>query len=104
MVVPNAIDGGGAATLLAAVDDIVVDERSIVQHLDGGGSVEHIVRDAAKELAAEQHQNGPDLLSLGVQILGDDGIGQRAVAVEQHLTDELVELIEFGAYGSLYVI
>ncbi len=104
VVVPNAVDGGRTATLLATVDDIIVNERGIVQQLDRGCSIEHLAGDTAKELAAEQYQDGPDLLALGVQVLGDDGVGQRAVAVEQHIGDELVQLVELRANGVLYVI
>ena len=53
MVGPHVIDRGQSTAFRGLVDDVIVDERGVVQHLKCGGSLQRLVIDSAKELGAE---------------------------------------------------
>ena len=95
MVVPHIVNGGHTAALTCLVDDIVVDERGIVQHLDGCSALQGLVVNTTKEAGTQQRDDGPDHLTLGLEVVGHNAIGQLAVA-RQRGHDDVVELVQFG--------
>ena len=62
MIVPQAVYGLGVAPHTGVVDDIVMDERGVVEQLHGHGPLYYIVVDLPQEPGAENHHHRADLL------------------------------------------
>ncbi len=73
-----------------------------MKHLDGSGSVDCGISDAAKQLGAKQHEDGSYLLTFGLQIVADDFIHQ-LVGCRKSLGHALIELTKFRGYCMLNV-
>ena len=93
MVAPHAVDGGLAAPFCRLVDDVVMDERGVVQHLQGSCTLQSLVVDAAKELGTQQRHDGPQELAFVLEVSRHDIVCQLAVTV-QRADNNLVEGIE----------
>ena len=63
---PDRPDGGAMAAELVAVLDVVVDQREVVDQLDGDGRGERPVRVSAERLARPERQRRADALPGGI--------------------------------------
>ena len=102
VVAPHIVDGGLATALGGLVDDIIVDERGIVQHLEGSGALQRLVVDAAKELGAQQRDDRSQELAFVLEVGGHNAVSERAVT-GQRGHDDLIEGVQFGPQLLLYM-
>ena len=71
-IAPGGVGGGAAAAGVGLVDDVVVDQRCGVQHLNDGAEADARVRGAAEGFGGEQQQQRADALAAaGHQVARD---------------------------------
>ena len=85
VVVPGSVDCRLSAAGVGTVHDIVVDERGVVQQLDGRGGGDDTVGDRPEQACGENDDNGADKLALGAQVVGDYAVHQRVVGSQRSL-------------------
>ncbi|OPZ80809.1 MAG: hypothetical protein BWY77_00913 [bacterium ADurb.Bin431] len=61
--VPAVVDGWPAAAKFIMVHDVIMDQGEVVDHLDGEGTIQGLLRVSADGLAGKQQQTGPELLA-----------------------------------------
>lgn len=102
VVVPHGVDRGVSAAHLRVVDDVVVDERGVVEKLYGSRGVDDALVDRASgEARAENQHKRPDLLPFRAQVLLHDPRHQLRRASEA-VMDASVEALQIGATSLLY--
>ncbi len=108
MIVPHGIDGGRVVACGRLVDDIIVYERGIVEHLDGCCRGYDTVGDGGSEQTGREHyHHGAELFAFMTEVsayhLVDEGIG-RTEPVGYQRVDALKVGGKCSAYGMMSVI
>ncbi len=101
MVAPKGIDGRLASAERRLVYHVVMYQRSVVQHLEGRGGIEHALVDLAEHLGREHHHYGANLLPLSLEIRRNDLIHKRVVC-SQRVVDDVVHRRELRMQTALY--
>ena len=79
-----------------------MDERCVMQHFEGSGTLKCLLIDAPKEFGAEQDDNGPQHLTFTLEVIGYDAVGQLAIA-PQRFGDDCAEGVKLGPQLFLYM-
>ncbi len=95
VIVPHGVDCGLVAAELGFVDHVIMNQRCVVEELDGGCGVEHALRDGAEHARAQHHDDGTDLLALGGEVRVNHFVHQRVVGGKAR-TYQVVETREVG--------
>ena len=71
-VAPGGVGRGAAAAGVGAVDDVVVDQRGGVHHLDHRAEADGALARVAEQMRGQQQQRRPDALAAALaQVFGD---------------------------------
>ena len=100
MVVPGAVDGHGTPAGHRIVNQIVVDERCVVEQFHGGGSGEHIVVHLPEQARAQKHEYGADLLPFLFEIVMHHPVHKHIGRIERRQYT-VVEALQIGSQSLL---
>ena len=103
MVTHPGVDRWPPAAQVGLVDHVVVDQRGVVEHLQGGSGMEHLVVYLAKHFRAQYHQNRTDLLPFHFKIAAHHIVHHAVVGMERP-DDDPVHLLEFGTKPAEYEV